>query len=114
MMPFLILAAIAAVFLILYRGYEFYTQSQSQNGLAVTAKAKLLRKESHVSTRVGADGAMTSDEVCNLVFALDEGGELTFSVSRKVYGNIPENEWGALTYQGPRFIGFEFKAGENG
>jgi hypothetical protein len=111
-MPIIILIAVFAVLAMLYRGFTMVS-AYGQGTHTTAAKAKLLRKETHVSTHIDANGAMMSDDVYQLVFSLETGGEITFRVNHKAYDNTPENEWGTLAYQGTRFVGFEFKSEEH-
>ena len=90
--------------------YRYFTVYANQNTPVTVAKAKLLRKETHVSTQIDAGGAVVSSDVHQLTFTLETGGEMAFTVSPKAYENTPENEWGTLTYQGTRFVGFEFRS----
>jgi hypothetical protein len=107
-LPALIIGTVVYLGLFFFRRY--LNPYHRQDELVETAKARLLRKETHVSTQIVANGSMANENVFMLVFYLDGGGEVTFRVSRKVYDNTPENEWGTLAFQGARFLGFEFKA----
>jgi hypothetical protein len=114
MMLILIVAGLAFLALMFYQAYRGQmSYAQPQNGPIVTARAKLIRKETHVSTNIDAGGAVMSEDVYQLVFSLDTDAELSFRVGGRAYGNTPENEWGTLTYQGTRFLGFEYRAGDS-
>jgi hypothetical protein len=113
MLPFIILAGLVLLCLYYYQIYRDRMSSpHPQNIPIVTAKAKLIRKETHVSTQIDAGGMVASEDVFQLVFQLDTEGELSFRVAQRVFENTPENEWGTLTYQGTQFLGFEFRAVE--
>ncbi|MCL1807542.1 MAG: DUF2500 domain-containing protein [Oscillospiraceae bacterium] len=112
MMPVIIVFAILIFFLMVSRGISFVAQTQGAS--ASKAEAKLIRKETHASTYIDSGGASVTNDIYQLVFLLDTGEELTFNVPQKAYGNAPENEKGTLTYQGQRFLGFEFRAGDGG
>lgn len=54
---------------------------------------------------------MNTDETFTLIFKLDTGSELTFSVNRYIYRSIQEHEWGTLIFQGTRFLKFQSPSG---
>jgi hypothetical protein len=113
-MPLIIISIIVFIGMMAYRAYRAYgLYTQPHNAFADTAKAELIRKETHVSTQIDANGTVASEEIYQLVFSLAGEGEMSFRVSRKAYENTPEGERGTLTYQGEKFLGFEFVAGDS-
>jgi hypothetical protein len=109
MLYLLIIAGLAFVCLMFYQNYRGQMSYQSRDALVVTARAKLLRKENHVSTHIDAGGSVMNEDVFQLIFQLDTDDEISFRVGRKAYENTPGDEWGTLTYQGTQFLGFEFR-----
>jgi hypothetical protein len=112
MIPILVAAGIVFVCLMFYQAYRGQMSYQSRDALVVTARAKLLRKEFHVSTRVDAAGSVIDEDVRQLVFSLDTEGEMSFRVEQNAFERTPVDVWGALTYQGTQFLGFEFRASD--
>lgn len=56
----------------------------------------------------GASGFTTSTRTSyEVTFQLSGGERKTFTVERAVYELLLEGDYGTLTYQGPKYIGFE-------
>lgn len=70
-------------------------------------RAKVLSKRIG-SENVGAGMHYLRDggTVHHATFSLIGGEEMEFDISRSAYGQLNENTWGELTYQGKRFLSF--------
>lgn len=84
---------------------------KNENSPIISTKAQLIRKKRDLHTHTDANGVMMSDEALILIFELDTGSELKFTVGRRVFKSVPEFEWGTLTFQGTRFLKFESESG---
>jgi hypothetical protein len=84
---------------------------KNENSPIISTKAQLIRKKRDTHTNTDANGVMTTDETLILVFGLDTGSELKFTVGGRIFRNVPEYEWGTLTFQGTRFLKFQSPSG---
>lgn len=84
---------------------------KNENSPVIATKAKLVNKRRDTHTHTDANGAMHMDETLYLAFQLDTGSTMELAVNGRVYRNVPENEWGTLTFQGTRFIKYEYAGG---
>ncbi len=80
---------------------------KNENSPIISTKAQLIKKKKNVHTNTDSNGVMTINETLILKFELDTGSEMEFTVGRRVYRNMPEYEWGTLTFQGTRFLKFD-------
>lgn len=87
------------------------TYVKNENSPVISTKAQLISKRRNTNTQTDANGIMTTTETLILIFELDTGSEIKFTVGGRVYKAILENEWGTLTFQGTRFLKFESKSG---
>ena len=85
--------------------------NKNENSPIISTKAKLIKKNRDINTNTDANGVMTTNETLLLVFELDTGSELRFTVGGRIFRSIPEYEWGRLTFQGTRFLKFESVSG---
>ena len=54
----------------------------------------------------GAHGFHTTTD-CVVAFQVESGDKLKFSVSGSAYRMLSEGDYGRLTFQGTRYLGFE-------
>jgi len=94
---------------IILKGISTYVKNE--NSPVISTKAQLIKKKRDSHTLTDANGIMTTNETLILIFELDTGSELKFTVGWRIYNSIPEYEWGSLTFQGTRFVKFEWKNG---
>jgi hypothetical protein len=80
---------------------------KNENSPIVATKAQLVDRKSDLHTSTDANGAMSTSETHYLIFQLDTGSQIELVVNGRIYQNVPELEWGTLTFQGTRFIKFE-------
>ena len=73
----------------------------------VATRARLADKRADHHTHSGANGAMMSSEAYYLIFEVDTGSTMEFSVNGVIYREAAGNDWGTLTFQGTRFLRFE-------
>jgi len=102
------------IFFIFFAFIIFLSASRyikNENSPIISTKAQLIKKKRDVYTNTDSNGVMTTNETLILKFELDTGSELKFTVGVRVFRNIPEHEWGTLTFQGTRFLKFESVSG---
>lgn len=87
------------------------TYVKNENSPIISTKAQLSKKQRYTNTQTDANGVMTTNETYSLRFQLDTGSEMKFAVGRRIYKEIEENEWGTLTFQGTRFLRFQWNKG---
>lgn len=87
------------------------TYIKNENSSIISTKAKLICKNRQVHTNTDANGMMTRNETLRLKFQLDTGSELEFTVGTRIFRNVPENQWGTITFQGTRFLKFQWENG---
>lgn len=87
------------------------TYIKNENSPVISTKAQLIKKHRDIHTQTDANGVMMNNETLILIFRLDTGSELKFTVGGRVFRNAPEYEWGTLTFQGTRFLKFESPSG---
>lgn len=75
-----------------------------------TDKAFLVERSSLESRRINEDNTITIASEYHLVYKI-KGERLDFSVSKKIYIQIPDDVKGILTYKGDNFIRFEYSGG---
>lgn len=84
---------------------------KNENSPIISTKAQLIKKKREVYTNTDNNGVMTTNETLILKFELDTGSEMRFTVGGRIFRNVPEHEWGTLTFQGTRFLRFESPSG---
>jgi Protein of unknown function (DUF2500). len=94
---------------IVFTGIRTYINNE--NSPIKSTKAQLIHKKRDFYTHTDANGVMMSDETLILIFVLDTGSELKFTVGGRVFRSVPEYKWGTLTFQGTRFLKFESASG---
>ncbi|SFB11227.1 DUF2500 family protein [Clostridium frigidicarnis] len=87
------------------------TYIKNENSPIISIKAKLICKNRQVRTRTDSNGMITRNETLRLKFQLDTGSELELTVGTCIFRNVPENQWGTLTFQGTRFLKFQWENG---
>ncbi|MBK1809115.1 DUF2500 domain-containing protein [Clostridium sp. YIM B02505] len=87
------------------------TYIDNENSPIISTKANLVKKKRNTHTHTDANGITSIDETFILIFQLDTGSEMRFTVKRRVFRSIAENQWGSLTFQGTRFIKFQWEGG---
>lgn len=95
--------------LIVFMGISRYIKNE--NSPVISTKAQLIKKKRDTHTNTDANGVMSINETLILVFKLDTGSELRFTVGGRIFRNVPEYEWGTLTFQGTRFLKFQSPSG---
>ena len=73
----------------------------------VATRARLIKKKTDTHINNDSNGMISTSETLYLIYELDTGSTIKFSVGSRVYRNAPENEWGTLTFKGSRFLKFE-------
>ncbi|WP_027632396.1 DUF2500 domain-containing protein [Clostridium hydrogeniformans] len=96
--------------LIIVKGITTYIKNE--NSPIVSTKAPLIKKKRDRHTHTDVNGVMTTNETLILVFQLDTGSEVSFNVGGRIFRNISEYQWGILTFQGTRFLKFQWDNGE--
>ena len=84
---------------------------KNENSPVIATKARLADKKTDIHTHTDANGAMSTSETLYLIFELDTGSQMRFTVGGRIYRHAPEGEWGTLTFQGTRFLRFESPSG---
>jgi hypothetical protein len=87
------------------------TYIKNENSPVISTKAQLIKKKRDVHTNTDANGVMSTNETLILVFELDTGSELKFTVGGRIFRSVQEYEWGTLTFQGTRFLKFQWESG---
>ncbi len=87
------------------------TYNKNENSPIKSVMAELISKEKNLKNKKDIDGFMSTREILTLVFKLENGSELRFDVGGRVFRDVPENEWGNLTFQGKRFLKFQSSRG---
>lgn len=100
--PILVFAIFA---LIIFGAISTYIKNE--NSPVISTKAQLIKKRRDVHTNTDANGVISTNETLTLIFGLDTGSELKFTVGGRIFRTVPEYEWGSLTFQGTRFLKFE-------
>ncbi|WP_407271731.1 DUF2500 domain-containing protein [Radiobacillus sp. PE A8.2] len=94
------------------KGITEWSKNNQSPRLAVPAQVK--SKRTHVSRRMHSNndhmhsGSRTSYYV---TFEFDSGDRSEFSMSGSDYGQLAEGDFGTLTFQGTRYLGFERNVG---
>ena len=104
------MAGFQIIFFIFFAFVVFMSISRyikNENSPIISTKAQLIKKNRNINTNTDANGVMTTNETLILVFELDTGSELRFTVGGHIFRNIPEYEWGTLTFQGTRFLKYQ-------
>ena len=109
---FILIAAVIAVLLV--RGIGQWRKNNASPRLTVDARVVSRRSDTHVSNTpvagdaTGAHGFSTSSHtVYYATFEVESGDRMEFSVPQSEYGYLAEGDFGRLTFQGTRFIGFQ-------
>ena len=84
---------------------------KNENSPVVATKARLIDKKRDTTTTTDANGVINTNETLYLIYELDTGSTMRFTVNGRIYREAPAAEWGTLTFQGTRFIRFESVSG---
>ena len=87
------------------------TYIKNENSPIISTKAQLIKKKRDRHIHTDANGIMRSNETLILVFQLDTGSEIKFTVGGRIFRNVSEYQWGTLTFQGTRFLKFQWDNG---
>jgi hypothetical protein len=87
------------------------TYVKNENSPVISTKAQLVKKQWHTNTQTDSNGVTTTNDTFSLKFQLDTGSDMKFTVGRRIYKEIEEDEWGTLTFQGTRFLKFQWDKG---
>ena len=85
---------------------------QNNNSPRLTVEAAVVSKHTHTTQQpvagdpTGAHGFHTTTD-CVVAFQVESGDKLKFSVSGSEYRMLAEGDYGRLTFQGTRYLGFE-------
>ena len=85
---------------------------QNNNSPRLTVEAAVVSKHTHTTQQpvagdpTGAHGFHTTTD-CVVTFQVESGDKLKFSVSGSEYRMLAEGDYGRLTFQGTRYLGFE-------
>lgn len=100
---------IAAFLLIVLRGLLQWNKNNHSPRL--TVEAKVVSKRTTVTHHSsGAHGEhMASSTSYYVTFQVESGDRMELCVKGGEYGMLAEGDWGRLTFQGTRYLGFERK-----
>lgn len=84
---------------------------KNENSPVISTRAQLIDKKRDWHTHTDANGATMTDETLYLIYQLDTGSEMRFTVNGRIYRHAVAHEWGQLTFQGTRFLRFEGPSG---
>lgn len=80
---------------------------QNEKSPVVATNALLIDKRHSWDSHLSGDGSTMSNDYYYLTFEFDTGSRVEYTVTRRLYHEAIENEWGTLTFQGTRFLRFE-------
>ena len=100
---------IIALCFIIGSGITQYIKNESSP--VVATNARLIDKKRDTTTNTDANGVINMYETLYLIYELDTGSTMKFTVNSRIYRNAPVAEWGTLTFQGTRFKRFESVSG---
>ncbi len=106
MMFFLVFFLILGCFVfVIIRGLAQWNKNNHSPRLTVeaTVAAKRIRVTPHTNN-IG-NGAMSTSYY--VTFQVESGDRMEFSVNGREYGMLAERDYGKLTFQGTRYLGFE-------
>ncbi len=111
----LVFILIAAVFVVLLvRGIRQWRKNNASPRLTVEARVVSRRADTSVSQMPvagdasGAHGFTTSSHTAYYAtFEVESGDRMEFTVPQSEYGYLAEGDFGRLTFQGTRFLGFQ-------
>jgi len=116
--PVIIVLGFIIIFgLIIVNAIKGIGQWQKNNDSPVlTVNATVVTKREDVSTyhRNSSSDSMShvsSSTTYYVTFEVESGDRLEFEVCDKEYGMLVENDFGKLTFQGTRYLGFERNRG---
>ena len=92
--------------IVIINGIRQYVKNE--NSPVISTKAQLINRKKDVSTTMDANNVMHHNETFKLEFKLDTGSEVKFVVNRRIFYELEEFEWGILTFQGTRFLRFQW------
>ena len=74
----------------------------------LTVEAQVVAKRTDITHHYGTDHSMSHTSTRHYVtFQVDSGDRMEFSVTGSEYGMLVEGDYGRLTFQGARYLGFE-------
>lgn len=104
----------AVIIFILVKGISEWNRNNHSPRLTVEATVVSRRQDvshhSHANAgdMSGAHGYHTTTSTSYYVtFQVESGDRMEFHVSRNEYGMLAEGDWGRLSFQGSRYLGFE-------
>ena len=92
--------------IVIINGIRQYVKNE--NSPVISTKAQLINRKKDVSTTMDANNVMHHNETFKLEFKLDTGSEVNFVVNIRIFYELEEFEWGILTFQGTRFLRFQW------
>ncbi|NCE63397.1 DUF2500 domain-containing protein [Pseudoflavonifractor sp. 524-17] len=102
----IVLAAFVVVFV---KGIAQW--SRSNQAPRLTVEAKVSSKRADVS-HPGNGAVPHSSTTYYVTFQVESGDRMELHVSGGEYGMLAERDWGRLTFQGVRYLGFERSVGQ--
>lgn len=112
--PIIVVVGFVFVFgMIIVRSVQGAKQwNRNNNSPVLTVDAKVAAKRADVSTyhhNAGTDNIdhMSSSTTYYVTFEVASGDRMEFKVPDSEYGMLVENDFGKLTFQGTRYLGFQ-------
>lgn len=104
LMFFLVIGVFIFTFI---RGISQWNQNNHSPVLSV--EAHIVAKRTSVTHTHHHNGGMTSSTTHYVTFQVESGDRIELHVSGREYGMLAEGDFGKLTFQGTRYLGFERK-----
>lgn len=110
--PLFFLAVIGIIIFSVVKGISQWSSNNKQPVLSVAAK--VVSKRTNVSSHTHHHGTdqhhhHSSSTTYYCTFEVESGDRLEFSVKGQEFGQLAEGDFGKLTFQGTRYLGFERK-----
>lgn len=83
------------------------TWNKNNHSPRLIVEAVVVAKRTNVSRHHGQDGISSSSTSYYVTFQVESGDRMELHVSGQEYGMMAEGDYGRLSFQGTRFLGFE-------
>ncbi len=83
------------------------TWNQNNHSPRLTVNARVVAKRTQVSHHNSTNGTFNSSTRYFVTFEVESGDRMELVVSGSEYGMLVEGDWGRLSFQGTRYLGFE-------
>ncbi|MBP2239468.1 hypothetical protein J2Z40_000021 [Cytobacillus eiseniae] len=106
--PFIFVFVFAMIIFTVIKGIKQWSYNNKQPVLDVNAK--FITKRTQVNRNAHQDNNHVhhhSSTTYYATFEVDSGDRMEFIVSGNEYGQLAEGDFGKLTFQGTRYLGFE-------